>query len=72
MVLIIVLNFFPESPRWLAKMGRQEEAREILARLRTEDGDVHNAWVVAEMADIMEVVSKSSSNPSLFHLLTGS
>lgn len=37
-ILFVAVGFFPESPRWLAKVGREIEARFILGRLRGEAG----------------------------------
>jgi Sugar (and other) transporter len=33
-ILLAMIWFFPESPRWLVKVGREDEARYILGRLR--------------------------------------
>ena len=46
-----------ESPRWLVKMGRDDEAREILGRLRTENGDAESPRAVAEYEDIVVAVA---------------
>lgn len=51
LVLFLCVWIFPESPRWLAKIGREGEGRWILGRLRGEEGgEVDREWcgVVAE------------------------
>lgn len=64
LVLIVTMPFFPESPRWLAKMGREDEARRLLARLRTDDLDEEAVEVENELYDIMSVVEQERKNAS--------
>ena len=65
---------FPESPRWLTKVGREEEARYILGRLRGEDGaDAGRAE--AEFQEIKAVAALEASDAyptSYISMLIGS
>ncbi|KAI5363061.1 Putative major facilitator, sugar transporter, major facilitator superfamily [Septoria linicola] len=73
LVLLGAVWFFPESPRWLVKVDRNEEARYILGRLRGEDA-VGAAKADAEFKDIQNIViheRKTASRNSYYSMLFG-
>jgi sugar porter (SP) family MFS transporter len=53
-VLLVLLFFVPESPRWLAKRGQTEEARRILTRIGGPD------HAQAELAEIRTTADQPS------------
>jgi MFS family permease len=50
-LLIIGLPFLPRSSRWLAKVGREKEAIETLAKIQT-GGNIEDPLVIAEWEEI--------------------
>lgn len=53
--LMVGLPFLPRSPRWLAKVGREEEAIRTLANIQAK-GDIEDPLVIAEWEEIQTVM----------------
>lgn len=53
--LMLGLPFLPRSPRWLAKVGRTEEAIKTLADIQA-NGNQNDPMVVAEWEEIWTVL----------------
>lgn len=54
--LIAGLPFLPESPRWLAKVDRTEEALDILAKIQAK-GNRNDPLVIAEWDEITQTLA---------------
>ncbi|KAL4890510.1 sugar transporter [Aspergillus ambiguus] len=59
-ILMFGLPFLPRSPRWLAKVGRTQEAITTLARIQA-GGNVDDPLVVAEWEEITTVLAAERS-----------
>ncbi|KAK0621090.1 Sugar transporter STL1 [Lasiodiplodia hormozganensis] len=71
--LILGCWVFPESPRWLCRVGRDEEALYILQRLRGMSGaEAGKAETeLAEIKDIVDLENKEAKRNSYFHMFFG-
>ncbi|KAI2606478.1 general substrate transporter [Hypoxylon fragiforme] len=69
-LLFFGLMVLPESPRWLAKHDRWEEAKDVLVLVHGK-GDIRSQLVEREMAEIKEVVDfeRANADVSYFELL---
>ena len=67
MILLVGLIFLPESPRWLARKDRWEEAQSVLALVHSK-GDMHSPFVHKEMAEIREMVEFERQNADVSYL----
>jgi len=61
-ILLIGLPFLPRSPRWLAKVGRNEEAVTILANIQA-GGDQSDPTVLAEWEEITTILAAEREAP---------
>ncbi|ONH93707.1 hypothetical protein PRUPE_8G248500 [Prunus persica] len=59
-VIIFGLFFIPESPRWLAKTGRQKDFEVALQKLRGKDADIsHEAAEIQEYIASLELLPQA-------------
>ncbi|KAK5723047.1 hypothetical protein LTR17_014008 [Elasticomyces elasticus] len=68
--LLTVVWFMPESPRWLVKVGRDQEARFILRRLRGKNDGIADAEY-QDIKDIVKLEQENSQSTSYFAMLFG-
>jgi len=70
LLLAVIMFFMPESPRWLAEKGRDEEALQVIARLRSSSTTDNE--VVEEYKDILDGVQfeRAVGNGSWSELFT--
>ncbi|KAL5701551.1 hypothetical protein ACHQM5_026875 [Ranunculus cassubicifolius] len=59
-ILLVGLSLIPESPRWLAKMGRQKEFEMALQILRGKNADIsHEAAEIQDYIETLEHLPKA-------------
>jgi len=72
LILMIMMCFMPESPRFDIANGKKERGRKTLAIFRAR-GDINHPDVVAEYEEIIAAVELEAEFPArtFFHMITG-
>ncbi|KAI1423533.1 general substrate transporter [Xylaria sp. FL1777] len=73
LVLLGSVSFFPESPRYLVKAGRDEEAQYVLRRLRGSTGDdlVRANTEYQEIRNVITAENQDLKKTSYLHMFFG-
>jgi MFS family permease len=66
-LLFVGLVFLPESPRWLAKKDREDEAKKVLDLVHGK-GDPNSPLVLREMEEIRKAVDFERANADVSYL----
>lgn len=65
--LFIGMMFLPESPRWLARKDRWEEAHDVLTLVHG-NGDPNSPFVMRELQEIKDMVEFERNNSDVSYL----
>ncbi|KAL4942310.1 hypothetical protein BDV06DRAFT_211969 [Aspergillus oleicola] len=66
LIIGVGINFFPESPRWLMKMSRATEARDILRATRTGDIEAETRQIIENVQYERKVASANQYTAMIF------
>lgn len=69
-LVLVVVPFYPESPRHLAKQGKLTEARDILERCRVDPDPVKIDYEMERIKDALRLEASSAAANSFWSMLT--
>jgi SP family arabinose:H+ symporter-like MFS transporter len=62
LLFLLLLMIVPETPRWLIKNGRNEEAKEILAKTSGDFAAIENSFKNEKQPDLKQLFSRKYKN----------